>query len=70
MCIKQAAFSDVFALVEAVVNIVPLLDKPFVLFGHSMGALVAFELARRLMRDRNPLPERLFVQPQLHPRSN
>ncbi len=26
----------------------PWLDRPFVLFGHSLGALVAFELARRL----------------------
>jgi medium-chain acyl-[acyl-carrier-protein] hydrolase len=28
-----------------------LLDQPLVLFGHSMGALVGFELARRLHRD-------------------
>ncbi|HXB53924.1 MAG TPA: alpha/beta fold hydrolase [Vicinamibacteria bacterium] len=28
----------------------PLLDMPFALFGHSMGALVAFELARELRR--------------------
>ena len=26
----------------------PLLDKPFAFFGHSMGAILAFELARRL----------------------
>jgi medium-chain acyl-[acyl-carrier-protein] hydrolase len=26
------------------------LDRPFALFGHSMGALIAFELARRLRR--------------------
>jgi len=68
MRIKQAAFSNVFALVDALVpNIVPLLDKPFALFGHSMGALVAFELARRLMRDHNPLPERLFVSARVAP---
>lgn len=29
--------------------IVPLADRPFALFGHSMGAVVAFELARRLI---------------------
>ena len=34
---------------------------PFALFGHSMGALVGFELARALRRRRLPAPERLFV---------
>src|ERR1043166_1630696 len=68
MRIKQAAFSDVFALIDALVpNICPLLDKPFALFGHSMGALVAFELARRLTRDHHPLPERLFVSARVAP---
>ena len=38
----------------------PLLDKPFAFFGHSLGALVAFELARRLRAD-GLLPRRLFV---------
>lgn len=36
-------------------------ERPFALFGHSMGALVCFELARRLRREGLPLPERLFV---------
>lgn len=31
-------------------------DRPFVFFGHSMGALVAFELARELRRRRMQLP--------------
>ena len=51
------------------------LDVPFALVGHSMGALVAFELTRRLRADGMPAPVRLFVAghraPQLpnrHPR--
>ena len=38
-----------------------LLDKPFVFFGHSMGAIIAFELTRRLQQEGYPLPLRLFV---------
>ncbi|MCX4884634.1 MULTISPECIES: thioesterase II family protein [unclassified Streptomyces] len=49
--------------------ITPLLDRPFALFGHSMGALVAFELARQLRRAGAPQPERMllaaFRAPQL-----
>jgi surfactin synthase thioesterase subunit len=39
----------------------PLLDKPFMFFGHSMGAMIGFELARLLRRERQPLPSHLFV---------
>src|SRR3546814_5405370 len=39
----------------------PQLDRPFVFFGHSMGALVAFETARELRRRGLPAPIRLFV---------
>ncbi len=38
-----------------------LLTKPFALFGHSLGALLAFELSRWLRRERNILPQHLFV---------
>lgn len=31
-----------------------VLDPPFALFGHSMGALLAFELARHLRRQGRP----------------
>lgn len=43
-------------------GVAPLLDLPFALFGHSMGALIAFELARELRRrDDTAGPVRLFV---------
>jgi medium-chain acyl-[acyl-carrier-protein] hydrolase len=41
-------------------SIQPDLDQPFAFFGHSMGAVVAFELARLLRRQNRPLP-RLLV---------
>lgn len=37
------------------------LDEPFAFFGHSMGAVVAFELARLLRRRHQPLPRLLVV---------
>ena len=37
------------------------LPGPYVLFGHSMGALVAFELARELRRRGRKLPDLLIV---------
>ena len=39
----------------------PYLDDPFAFFGHSMGAVVAFELARYLRRRNQPLPRLLAV---------
>ncbi|MEV7229553.1 alpha/beta fold hydrolase [Polymorphospora sp. NPDC051019] len=36
-------------------------DRPFALFGHSLGALVAFEVARALRRNRRPVPGSLWV---------
>ena len=39
----------------------PHLDKPFAFFGHSMGALIAFEFARQLRRQKRAGPAHLFV---------
>jgi medium-chain acyl-[acyl-carrier-protein] hydrolase len=39
----------------------PMLDKPFVFFGHSMGAVLGFELARLLRESHDPEPAHLFV---------
>jgi medium-chain acyl-[acyl-carrier-protein] hydrolase len=50
--------SLVLALAKA---LAPLLDKPFAIFGHSMGAWIGFELARRVRRERGLEPRHLFV---------
>jgi len=39
----------------------PWLDRPFALFGHSMGALLGFELARHLRRMGKREPEALIA---------
>jgi medium-chain acyl-[acyl-carrier-protein] hydrolase len=39
----------------------PLLIEPYALFGHSMGALIAFELACVIRRRRLAVPVHLFV---------
>jgi medium-chain acyl-[acyl-carrier-protein] hydrolase len=68
MRLKEKALSSVFPLVDAMAPaLAPVLDKPFVLFGHSMGALVAFELANKLRRDYSLLPEVLFVSARVAP---
>jgi medium-chain acyl-[acyl-carrier-protein] hydrolase len=42
-------------------ELLPYLDKPFVFFGHSMGALLCFETARSLRRVNQRQPAHLFV---------
>ncbi|WP_138226274.1 thioesterase II family protein [Paenibacillus algicola] len=42
-------------------EIMPYTDKPLALFGHSMGAMIAFELARKLSASRTGQLSHLFV---------
>jgi medium-chain acyl-[acyl-carrier-protein] hydrolase len=42
-------------------ELLPYLDKPFVFFGHSLGALLCFETTRSLRRENRPQPAHLFV---------
>lgn len=39
----------------------PYLDRPFAFYGHSLGALLSYELTRHLRRQQAPLPRQLFV---------
>lgn len=66
--LAEEPFRDLHALVGALSDaLLPRLDRPFAFFGHSMGALVAFELARLLRRQRRPTPSHLFVSGRAAP---
>lgn len=70
--IREEPYRCMEALVEALrAAILPYLDRPFALFGHSMGASVAFALADALARYGNPMPMHLFLSatraPHLEP---
>jgi medium-chain acyl-[acyl-carrier-protein] hydrolase len=59
---REQAYTRLGALVaELVPAIAPHTDVPHALFGHSMGALVAFTLARELRRAGLRRPELLMV---------
>ncbi len=45
----------------------PHLDRPYAMFGDSIGALICFELIRRLRRAGKPLPVRLFASGMVAP---
>ena len=45
------------------------LDKPFAFFGHSMGAIIGFELARLLREEGAPEPVHLFVSGRSAPQT-
>ena len=58
----EEPFDRVQALVHALAGVLePELDRPYALFGHSMGALVAFELARTLRARGGPTPSHFFA---------
>lgn len=60
--LREEPYRDLASLVAALdAAIAPRLDRPFAFFGHSMGALLAFELTRRLRESGGPLPAHLFV---------
>lgn len=47
--LREAPYSQMEPLIAALApSLTSLLDKPFTLFGHSMGAVVGFELLKRL----------------------
>jgi medium-chain acyl-[acyl-carrier-protein] hydrolase len=57
----ERPFANIEPLLKALLDgLRPYLDKPFAFFGHSLGALIAFELMRHLQDD-GYAPAHLFV---------
>ncbi len=62
MRLRETPFTRMQPLVQAIaIALLPQLDKPFALFGHSMGAVVSFELARLLRQNYGISPVHLFI---------
>ena len=68
--IKEAPLTDIESVIDALLPVMlPYLDKPFAFFGHSLGALVAYEMACRLRDIDEPVPLQLFVSGRSAPQS-
>jgi surfactin synthase thioesterase subunit len=66
--LREPAFDNIPEIVEAVGAVVAqACELPYALFGHSMGALVAFELALALEAGPGRGPEHLFVSARRPP---
>ena len=66
--VREAPFKYINPLIDALIPRLRLhLYRTFVLFGHSMGALIAFEAARRLSAAHRRSPFRLFALGQPAP---
>lgn len=66
--LRTPAYTNLLALTSEIANVMrPLLDLPFAFFGHSMGALMAFEITRELRRLEEPQPSHLFLAAHLPP---
>lgn len=58
----EQPYTRIGALVQTLLDVLwPYFDRPFAFFGHSLGALIGFELARQLRQQRGLSPAHLFV---------
>jgi medium-chain acyl-[acyl-carrier-protein] hydrolase len=66
--LRDPLFTRIAGAVDEAAGIFePYLDVPFALFGHSMGALICFELARRLRSRHGVVPVHLFLSARRAP---
>ncbi len=60
--LSEPAYTDTTSMLNDLVPaILPMLDKPYLFLGHSMGGLIAFEIMHELRKMKKALPEMLFI---------
>lgn len=60
--LREKPYSNFEPLVkEITAAIMEYMDKPYALFGHSLGAMLSFEVVRHLRREKVQKPKYLFV---------
>jgi surfactin synthase thioesterase subunit len=60
--LQEAPYVDLHALADALVAGIPeISERPYAILGHSMGAVLGFELVRRLRQARERLPVHLIA---------
>ena len=65
--LSASLFKRVQPLVESIAQeLMPYLEGSFAFFGHSMGAIISFELAQLLRRGNKPGPSHLFLPSRLY----
>ena len=66
--LREPLLTDMSALVDQLAEqLQTVTDKPYAFFGHSMGAIVCYELARRLRDANAPVPAHLFLSARAAP---
>src|SRR5690349_15626788 len=66
--LSETPFRNMGPLVEALYEAMATqLNGPYAFYGHSLGALVAFEMARKIQRQGGPGPIRLLVSAHTAP---
>jgi medium-chain acyl-[acyl-carrier-protein] hydrolase len=67
---KEPALTRMEPLTTAIAEVLlPYLESPYALFGHSMGAMVAFSVCQYLQRHGKALPEHVFLSACLPPQN-
>lgn len=60
--IKEAPVGSMPEMIPVLAQaLMPFLQRPSLFFGHSLGAMVAFETVQFLAKQKAPLPQHLFV---------
>jgi medium-chain acyl-[acyl-carrier-protein] hydrolase len=73
--IREPLFTQLAPLLQSLIpTLLPHLNRPFAFFGHSLGSVICFEVARHLHKIKHTSPLHLFFsarqapgKPDLHP---